>query len=316
MRRSRTEGLSLTSLEGVCAAARCSSSPTTTASYAALRAAPSNRAAATAYASASIQPYLIAALAEDPEALGERPVVVVTADDVTARDLARDLEAYLAPRRVRHYPSRGTGYASHIAPPPHLVGPSHRGPRRADRRGRRRAARRRRQRRRPRRDRPGRVASPRGLLAAGGRGDRPAVRRRAPRGSRIRAHRSGRRARAVRASRRHPRRLRRHRGPRGPPRALRRRDRVDPLVLDLHAALAGRCVRARALACGRARLRAPAAGGGRPGRRRGRRGLRLVERCPSTRFRAPLDVIASRHGVRDRRRRGDRAGASRLTGRT
>ena len=74
------------------------------------------------YASASIQPYLIAALAEDPDALGSRPVVVVTADDVTARDLARDLEAYLAPRRVRHYPSRGTGYASHIAPPPHLVG--------------------------------------------------------------------------------------------------------------------------------------------------------------------------------------------------
>ncbi len=30
--------------------------------------------------------------------------------------------AYLAPRRVRHYPSRGTGYASHVAPPPHLVG--------------------------------------------------------------------------------------------------------------------------------------------------------------------------------------------------
>ena len=74
------------------------------------------------YASSSIQPYLIAALAEDPDALGTRPVVVVCADDVQARDLARDLEAYLSPRRVRHYPSRGTGYASHIAPPPHLVG--------------------------------------------------------------------------------------------------------------------------------------------------------------------------------------------------
>ncbi len=48
--------------------------------------------------------------------------MVVTADDVTARDLARELAAYLAPRRVRHYPSRGTGYASHVAPPPHLVG--------------------------------------------------------------------------------------------------------------------------------------------------------------------------------------------------
>jgi transcription-repair coupling factor (superfamily II helicase) len=47
---------------------------------------------------------------------------VVAADDVGARDLARTLGAYLAPRRVRYYPSRGTGYASHLAPPPHLVG--------------------------------------------------------------------------------------------------------------------------------------------------------------------------------------------------
>ena len=74
------------------------------------------------HASGSIQPYLIAALAEDADALGERPVVVVAPDDVAARDLARELGAYLAPRRVRHYPSRGTGYASHVAPPPHLVG--------------------------------------------------------------------------------------------------------------------------------------------------------------------------------------------------
>ncbi len=47
---------------------------------------------------------------------------MVAADDVGARDLARALGAYLAPRRVRYYPSRGTGYASHLAPPPHLVG--------------------------------------------------------------------------------------------------------------------------------------------------------------------------------------------------
>jgi transcription-repair coupling factor (superfamily II helicase) len=47
---------------------------------------------------------------------------VVAADDVGARDLARALGAYLAPRRVRYYPSRGTGYESHLAPPPHLVG--------------------------------------------------------------------------------------------------------------------------------------------------------------------------------------------------
>ena len=75
-----------------------------------------------AHASAAIQPYLIAALADDPEALGDRPLVAVAADDVGARDLARELGAYLAPRRVRFYPSRGTGYASHVAPPPHLVG--------------------------------------------------------------------------------------------------------------------------------------------------------------------------------------------------
>jgi transcription-repair coupling factor (superfamily II helicase) len=47
---------------------------------------------------------------------------VVAADDIGARDLARALGAYLAPRRVRYYPSRGTGYESHLAPPPHLVG--------------------------------------------------------------------------------------------------------------------------------------------------------------------------------------------------
>jgi len=89
--------------------------------YAALRAALGSDERAV-HASGSIQPYLIAALAEDPEALGEKPLVVVAPDDVGARDLARELGAYLAPRRVRHYPSRGTGYASHVAPPPHLVG--------------------------------------------------------------------------------------------------------------------------------------------------------------------------------------------------
>ena len=34
----------------------------------------------------------------------------------------RDLRAWLAPRRVRYYPSRGVAYESHLAPPPHLVG--------------------------------------------------------------------------------------------------------------------------------------------------------------------------------------------------
>ena len=72
--------------------------------------------------SASIQPYLLAALTEAGEGLAGRPVLVVAADDIGARDLARELRAYLGPRPVRYYPSRGTGYASHLAPPPHLVG--------------------------------------------------------------------------------------------------------------------------------------------------------------------------------------------------
>ncbi len=75
-----------------------------------------------ARASAAIQPYLIAALADDSEALAGVPLVVVAPDDRGARDLARELDSYLAPRRVYHYPSRGTGYASQVAPPPHLVG--------------------------------------------------------------------------------------------------------------------------------------------------------------------------------------------------
>src|SRR6266545_5337059 len=78
--------------------------------------------AAPVHMSASIRPYLLAALIDDPEALGGGPALVVAADDIGARDLARELRAYLAPRRVRHYPSRGTGYVSHVAPPPHLVG--------------------------------------------------------------------------------------------------------------------------------------------------------------------------------------------------
>jgi transcription-repair coupling factor (superfamily II helicase) len=75
-----------------------------------------------AHMSSAVRPYLLAALAESPDALEGRPLLLVTADDRSARDLARDLNAYLAPRSVRYYPSRGTGYESHVAPPPHLVG--------------------------------------------------------------------------------------------------------------------------------------------------------------------------------------------------
>ena len=75
-----------------------------------------------AHFSSAIRPYLLAALLDAEAALAERPALVVTADDRSARDLARDLRAYPASRPVRYYPSRGTGYESHVAPPPHLVG--------------------------------------------------------------------------------------------------------------------------------------------------------------------------------------------------
>jgi transcription-repair coupling factor (superfamily II helicase) len=73
-------------------------------------------------ASAMLRPLLLAAMLEDDRALAGRPALLVSADDRSARDLAADLRAYLAPRRVRLYPSRGTGFASHVTPPPHLVG--------------------------------------------------------------------------------------------------------------------------------------------------------------------------------------------------
>jgi transcription-repair coupling factor (superfamily II helicase) len=72
-----------------------------------------------AFVSASLRPYLLASLID---AERERPALVVAADDRAARDLAADLKAFLAPRTVRFYPSRGMRYESHLAPPPHLVG--------------------------------------------------------------------------------------------------------------------------------------------------------------------------------------------------
>jgi transcription-repair coupling factor (superfamily II helicase) len=75
-----------------------------------------------AFVSASLRPYMIAALSELDESARPRPVMVVVGDDRAARDLAADLRAWLAPRRVRYYPSRGVAYESHLAPPPHLVG--------------------------------------------------------------------------------------------------------------------------------------------------------------------------------------------------
>ena len=75
-----------------------------------------------AFVSSSLRPYLIAALADLDEEARSRPTLVVVGDDRAARDLASDLRAWLAPRRVRYYPSRGVAYESHLAPPAHLVG--------------------------------------------------------------------------------------------------------------------------------------------------------------------------------------------------
>jgi transcription-repair coupling factor (superfamily II helicase) len=72
-----------------------------------------------AFVSASLRPYLLASLIDTESG---RPALVVAGDDRAARDLAADLRAFLAPRAVRFYPARGTRYASHLAPPPHLVG--------------------------------------------------------------------------------------------------------------------------------------------------------------------------------------------------
>src|SRR5438067_524619 len=72
-----------------------------------------------AFVSQSLRPYLIAALLDSEP---DRPVIVVAGDDRAARDLAGALRAWLEPRTVRYYPSRGVTYESHLAPPPHLVG--------------------------------------------------------------------------------------------------------------------------------------------------------------------------------------------------
>src|SRR4051794_26768885 len=74
-----------------------------------------------AFVASSLRAYVVAALADEVFA-ASKPALVVAGDDRQARDLAHDLEAWLAPRPVRFYPSRGVAYESHLAPPPHLVG--------------------------------------------------------------------------------------------------------------------------------------------------------------------------------------------------
>src|SRR5689334_5518517 len=71
------------------------------------------------FVSQSLRPYLLAALLHHNQTA---PAIVVAGDDRAARDLAAALKAWLAPRQVRYYPSRGVTYESHLTPPPHLVG--------------------------------------------------------------------------------------------------------------------------------------------------------------------------------------------------
>jgi transcription-repair coupling factor (superfamily II helicase) len=73
-----------------------------------------------AFVSQALRPFLVAALLERDEC--HRPAIVVAGDDRSARDLAGAMRAWLQPRTVRYYPSRGVTYESHLAPPPHLVG--------------------------------------------------------------------------------------------------------------------------------------------------------------------------------------------------
>jgi transcription-repair coupling factor (superfamily II helicase) len=72
-----------------------------------------------AFVSLSLRPFLIAALLGRDQT---KPAIVVAGDDRQARELAASLRAWLAPRRVSYYPSRGVTYESHLAPPAHLTG--------------------------------------------------------------------------------------------------------------------------------------------------------------------------------------------------
>ena len=71
-------------------------------------------------ASSAARPFLIAALSEAATAVD--PILVVTADDRSARQTAEALSAFLDSSRIHLYPSRGVGLGSHLSPPPHLAG--------------------------------------------------------------------------------------------------------------------------------------------------------------------------------------------------
>ncbi|HEY3758524.1 MAG TPA: hypothetical protein VGL37_02090, partial [Solirubrobacteraceae bacterium] len=58
------------------------------------------REGGSAFVSSALRPYLIAGLAEIGAEGHARPTLVVVGDDRAARELAGDLRAWLAPRRV------------------------------------------------------------------------------------------------------------------------------------------------------------------------------------------------------------------------
>ena len=188
----------------------------------------------------SLRPYLLAALTRT--ALQRAPALVVVGDDRAARDLACDLRAWLSPRRVRYYPSRGVAYESHLTPPAHLVGlrvaaldallePSADGQRSRRWSSSHAVA-------LSRRCPIPSCVPTRSLLRVGELLDLEECASRAG-GRRLRARRPGLRARPVRGARRAARRLRGHRGARRARGHVRRRDRIAALVLDLHPALLG-----------------------------------------------------------------------------
>ena len=203
-------------------------------------------------------------------------------DDRAARDLALDLRAYLAPRPVRFYPARGVRYESQLAPPPHLVGlriaaldsllepDAARQPmaRRSWSRARSRSW----------SGYPDPELRPHGFaLELGQQIDLDETLERLVACGYERVEQVDDRGQFA-AARRDPRHLSGDRGARRAGGAVRRRDRVAALVLDLHAALAGRGRSGRDRARRRARSRVSRAG------RAG--GLRGARRAPGHRRRA------------------------------
>jgi transcription-repair coupling factor (superfamily II helicase) len=69
--------------------------------------------------SPAIRPALVAALLEESTS---GPALVVLPDDRSARAFSALLSSYADRIEVKLYPSRGTGYASQVSPPPHLTG--------------------------------------------------------------------------------------------------------------------------------------------------------------------------------------------------